>query len=32
MKLMAMRFGEDNKDIEVLIRECDLRSAQEALD
>lgn len=32
MKLMAMRFGEDNQDIEVLIEKCGLRSAQEVLD
>ncbi len=32
MKLMAMRFGEDDEDIEILIRECDLQSAKEALD
>ena len=32
MKLMAMRFGEDDEDIEVLIRECGLHNAQEALD
>ena len=32
MKLMAMRFGEDDEDIEILLRECDLRSAEEALD
>ncbi len=32
MKLMAMRFGEDDEDIEVLIRECGLHSAQEALE
>lgn len=32
MKLMAMRFGEDDEDIEILLRECDLRSAQEAVD
>jgi Nucleotidyltransferase of unknown function (DUF6036) len=32
MKLMAMRFGEDDEDIEILIRECDLHSAQEALE
>jgi Nucleotidyltransferase of unknown function (DUF6036) len=32
MKLMAMRFGEDDEDIEVLTRECGLHSAQEALD
>lgn len=31
MKLMAMRFGEDDEDIELLIRECDLHSAGEAL-
>lgn len=32
MKLMAMRFGEDDKDIEILLRECGLHSAEEALD
>jgi len=32
MKLMAMRFGEDDDDIEILLRECDLHSAEEALD
>ncbi len=32
MKLMAMRFGEDNQDIEVLIEECRFGSAQEVLD
>jgi hypothetical protein len=32
MKLMAMRFGEDDEDIEVLLRECDIHSAEEALD
>jgi hypothetical protein len=32
MKLMAMRFGEDEEDIEILLRECGVRSAQEALD
>jgi hypothetical protein len=32
MKLMAMRFGEDDEDIEVLIRECGLHSAQETLE
>ncbi len=32
MKLMAMRFGEDDEDIEILLRECDLHSAEEALD
>jgi len=29
---MAMRFGEDDEDIRILLRECDLHSAQEALD
>jgi len=32
MKLMAMRFGEDDEDIRILLRECDLHSAKEALD
>jgi len=32
MKLMAMRFGEDDEDIKILLRECDLSSAKEALD
>jgi hypothetical protein len=32
MKLLAMRFGEDDEDIEVLLRECGLRSAEEALE
>jgi len=31
MKLMAMRFGEDDEDIEVLLRACGLHSAEEAL-
>jgi Nucleotidyltransferase of unknown function (DUF6036) len=31
MKLMAMRFGEDDEDIEVLLRTCDIRSADDAL-
>jgi uncharacterized nucleotidyltransferase DUF6036 len=31
MKLMAMRFGEDDEDIEILLRECDIHSADEAL-
>lgn len=31
MKLMAMRFGEDDEDIRILLRECDLHSADEAL-
>jgi hypothetical protein len=32
MKLMAMRFGEDDEDIEVLLRECDIDTAERALD
>lgn len=32
MKLMAMRFGEDDEDIEILLRECGVSSAEEALD
>ena len=32
MKLMAMRFGEDDEDIEILLRACDLHSADEALE
>jgi hypothetical protein len=31
MKLMAMRFGEDDEDIEILLRECDIHTAEEAL-
>ncbi|HUB35355.1 MAG TPA: DUF6036 family nucleotidyltransferase [Solirubrobacteraceae bacterium] len=31
MKLMAMRYGEDDEDIEILLRECGLDSAEEAL-
>lgn len=31
MKLLAMRFGEDDEDIELLLRECDLHSAEDAL-
>ena len=31
MKLMAMRLGEDDADVELLLRECDLQSAEEAL-
>jgi len=31
MKLMAMRFGEDDEDIEVLIDACGLHSADETL-
>jgi hypothetical protein len=32
MKLMAMRFGEDDEDIETLLRACDIRSADDALE
>jgi hypothetical protein len=32
MKLMAMRFGEDDEDIELLIGECGLRSVEETLE
>lgn len=32
MKLMAMRIGEDDEDIEALIGECGIASAEEALD
>ena len=32
LKLMAMRFGEDDEDIEILLRECGVRSTEEALD
>lgn len=32
MKLMAMRFGEDDDDIEVLLVQSGLHTAQEALD
>ena len=32
MKLMAMRFGEDDEDIEILLRECGVDSAEDALD
>jgi Nucleotidyltransferase of unknown function (DUF6036) len=32
MKLMAMRFGEDDEDIEILLAQCDIDDAQEALD
>jgi hypothetical protein len=32
MKLMATRIGEDDEDIETLIRECEITSADEALD
>ncbi len=32
MKLMAMRFGEDDEDIELLLKECGIETAKEALD
>ncbi len=32
MKLMAMRFGEDDEDIEILLRQCGVQSAEEALE
>lgn len=32
MKLMAMRFGEDDEDIELLLRECAIHSTQAALE
>jgi Nucleotidyltransferase of unknown function (DUF6036) len=32
MKLMAMRFGEDDEDIEILLEECGIHDAQEALE
>jgi hypothetical protein len=32
MKLIAMRLGEDDEDIEILLRKCGLRSAKEALE
>jgi hypothetical protein len=32
MKLIAMRFGEDDEDIEFLLGECGLHSAEEALE
>jgi hypothetical protein len=31
MKLMAMRFGEDDEDIALLLGECNLHSVDEAL-
>lgn len=31
MKLMAMRFGEDEEDIELLLRECGITNAADAL-
>jgi hypothetical protein len=32
MKLMAMRIGEDDEDIEILVRECGVQSADEAME
>jgi hypothetical protein len=32
MKLVAMRFGEDDEDIMILLRECDIHSAHGALE
>ena len=32
MKLMAMRFGEDDEDIKILLGECELHSTEDALD
>jgi Nucleotidyltransferase of unknown function (DUF6036) len=32
MKLMAMRFGEDDEDIEILLRACDVHGPEEALE
>jgi Nucleotidyltransferase of unknown function (DUF6036) len=32
MKLMAMRFGEDDEDIVILLKQCDIHTAQDALD
>ena len=32
LKLMAMRFGEDDEDIELLLRECDMHDPEEALE
>jgi hypothetical protein len=32
MKLMAMRFGEDDEDIETLLGKCEIHSAEEALE
>jgi hypothetical protein len=31
MKLMAMRFGEDDEDIDILLGECGIRTAEDAL-
>ncbi len=32
MKLMAMRFGEDDEDIEILLDQCGMHRAREALE
>jgi hypothetical protein len=32
MKLMAMRFGEDDEDIQILLRACGLHKVEEVLD
>jgi hypothetical protein len=32
MKLLAMRFGEDDEDIELLLRECDMHTVEQALE
>ncbi len=32
MKLMAMRFGEDDEDIQILLRACELDKVEEVLD
>jgi hypothetical protein len=32
MKLMAMRFGEDDEDIELLLGECDIDNVEEAIE
>jgi predicted nucleotidyltransferase len=31
MKLMAMRMGEDDRDVELLLRECNITSTEDAL-
>ena len=31
MKLMAMRFGEDDEDIEILLKQCNMHRPREAL-
>jgi hypothetical protein len=32
MKLLAMRFGEDDDDIQILLQQTGIKSADEALD